>query len=63
MDDTIRVVIRWFDGYMESFRCSEVRFGESLPWMRLENGQNRHIPLHKVRWFTQRPESHECNLG
>ena len=53
------VTVRWFDGYMETFECSEVRFGGELLWMRLSNGQNRHIPLIKVRWFSQTPESHE----
>lgn len=55
----IDVTVRWFDGYLEDFKCSEVRFGSDLLWMRLESGQNRHIPLRQVRWFSQTPESHE----
>jgi len=45
------VTVRWFDGYKEDFRCTEIRFGNALLWMRLENGNNRHIPLNQVRWF------------
>jgi len=55
----IKVSVRWFDGYFESFECSEVRFGDSLLWMRLKNGTNRHIPLTHVRWYSVTPESHE----
>lgn len=53
------VNVRWFDGYLESFEVSEVRFGSDLLWMRLTSGQNRHIPLREVRWFSVTPESHE----
>ena len=55
----IKVSVRWFDGYLESFDCSEVRFGAYLLWMRLANGQNRHIPVSQVRWYSVSPESHE----
>lgn len=54
-----KVTVRWFDGYLEEFECSEVRFGSDLLWMRLVNSQNRHIPLRQVRWFSVYPESHE----
>ena len=57
--DEIQVSVRWFDGYFEGFKCSEVRFGSDLLWMRLMNGQNRHVPLRQVRWFSVTPESHE----
>lgn len=50
---------RWFDGYLEAFEASDVRFGSDLLWMRLVSGQNRHIPLREVRWFSITPESHE----
>lgn len=53
------VNVRWNDGYLETFDCSEVRFGSDLLWMRLKNGSNRHIPLRQVRWFSTTPESHE----
>lgn len=43
------VTVRWFEGYMEEFKATEVRFGSDLLWMRLENGKNRHIPLRQVR--------------
>lgn len=56
---SIIVNVRWFDGYLESFECEQVRFGDSLLWMRLISGKNRHIPLNKVRWFSTNPESHE----
>lgn len=53
-----KVSVRWFDGYLEEFAATEVRFGSDLLWMRLENGSNRHIPLREVRWFSMTPESH-----
>ena len=52
------VNVRWFDGYMETFTATEVRFGCDLLWMRLIDGQNRHIPLRMVRWFSTSRESH-----
>ena len=54
-----KVFVRWWDGYAEQFEVNEVRFGSDLLWMRLANGQNRHIPLRQVRWFSVNPESHE----
>jgi hypothetical protein len=57
--DKTKVSVRWHDGYLESFDATEVRFGSDLLWMRLESGQNRHIPLRFVRWFSCSPESHE----
>jgi len=59
----IKVSVRWFDGYIEKFKCDEVRFGSDLLWMRLSSGRNRHIPLKYVRWFSQTPESHEIREG
>lgn len=53
------VTVRWWDGYMETFDCTEVRFGCDLLWMRLADGKNRHIPLRHVRWFSLKQESHE----
>ena len=58
----IEVSVRWFDGYLEKFECSEVRFGSDLLWMRLVTKQNRHIPLREVRWFSVMPESHEKEI-
>jgi len=52
------VNVRWFDSYLETFEASEVRFGSSYLWLRLTDGQNRHIPLHQVRWFSLSVESH-----
>lgn len=54
-----KVTVRWFDGYMETFEATEVRFGSDLLWMRLTNGANRHIPLRAVRWFGMSIESHQ----
>ena len=48
---------------METFECTEVRFGCDLLWMRLASGQNRHIPLRHVRWFGLSKESHEPYQG
>ena len=55
------VTVRWFDGYIEEFEATEVRFGSDLLWMRLRNGKNRHIPLRSVRWFGMTIESHQTN--
>jgi hypothetical protein len=58
MANEIQVSVRWFDGYLEEFKASEVRFGSDLLWMRLADGGNRHIPLRQVRWYSVTPESH-----
>ncbi len=60
-DKDIVVTVRWFDGYLESFRARQIRAGEALLWMRLESGKNRNIPLRNVRWYSMYPESHEDN--
>ena len=54
-----KVTVRWWDGYLEEFECSEVRFGSDLLFLRLASGSNRHIPLRQVRWFSLEKESHE----
>jgi hypothetical protein len=59
---SIRVNVRWIDGYYESFDCTEVRFGLDLLWMELTDGKNRHIPLRSVRWFSVTPESRESTV-
>jgi len=59
----ITLQVRWFDGYLETFICSEVRFGCDLIWARLENNDNRHIPTRQVRWYSIYPESHGKNLN
>lgn len=39
------VIVRWWDGYIEVFETTEVRFGCDLLWMRLTNGEiKRHSP-------------------
>ena len=55
----IKVNVRWNDAYFESFEADDVRFGLDLLWIKLSNGQNRHIPTRQVRWFSIYPESHE----
>jgi hypothetical protein len=55
---TTLVNVRWADGYLEAFECSQVRQGGQILWMRLTDGQNRTIPLVGVRWFSTDPESH-----
>ena len=52
------VNVRWWDGYLETFEATEVRFGCTLLWMRLSNGENRNIPLWMVRWYSLSKESH-----
>lgn len=61
MENVNTVTVRWFDGYMEVFEATEVRFGSDLLWMRLKDGNNRHIPLRQVRWFGMSKESHQVN--
>lgn len=61
MEKINTVTVRWFDGYMEIFEATEVRFGCDLLWMRLKDGNNRHIPLRQVRWFGMSVESHQIN--
>jgi hypothetical protein len=56
--ETIKINVRWHDGYLETFEATECRFGSDLLWFRQTNGQNRHIPLRSVRWFSTTPESH-----
>ena len=56
----ILVNVRWNDGYLEHFICSDVRFGSDHLWLKLKEGTNRHIPLRQVRWFSLDPESHEA---
>ena len=52
MEVEIIVTVRWFDGYLEDFKCKEVRFGSDLLWMELSEGKNRHIPVRQVRWYS-----------
>lgn len=53
------VSVRWFDGCMEEFDATEVRFSSDLLFLRLADGKNRHIPLRQVRWFGMSKESHQ----
>lgn len=55
------VSVRWFDGYLEEFIVTEVRFGSDLLFMRLIDGKNRQIPLRNVRWFGMSKESHQSD--
>jgi hypothetical protein len=58
-ETNIIVNVRWKDGYLECFECSQVRQGGDILWLRLVDGQNRTIPLiGNVRWFSTDPESH-----
>lgn len=57
--DINKVTVRWWDGYMEEFETTEVRFGCDLLFMRLVDGKNRQIPLRGVRWFGMSQESHQ----
>ena len=63
MKEIKEVSVRWSDGYLEEFEVSEVRAGCDLLWMVLVNGQNRHIPLRTVRWFSINPKSYPKSLG
>jgi hypothetical protein len=48
----IKVLVRWWDEYMETFECSEVRFRHDLLQMKLVDGTNRKVPLQQVRWYS-----------
>ena len=61
MMEKILVNVRWWDGYLEVFEASEVRFGCDLLWIKLFAGTNRHIPLRNVRWFSTDPGSYEIH--
>lgn len=61
MEKINTVTVRWFDGYMEVFEATEVRFGSDLLFMRLKDENNRQIPLRQVRWFGMSKESHQIN--
>ena len=39
MEETNVVTVRWFDGYLEEFEATEVRFGSDLLWIRLKDGK------------------------
>lgn len=56
------VTVRWFDGYLEEFEATEVRFGCDLLFLRLKDGNNRQIPLRHVRWFGLSEESHQWEV-
>lgn len=61
--ETNIVTVRWYDGYLEEFKVTEVRAGGQLLWMRLENGMERSIPLNGVRWYSRSIESHQRLKG
>lgn len=65
MKDIKEVSVRWSDGYLEEFEVSEVRAGCDLLWMVLVSGQNRHIPLRTVRWFsiTDKKQLKSCSYS
>lgn len=59
-----QVTVRWWDGYLEEFAATDVRFGLDLLYLVLamDKGQgppNRHIPLRQVRWFSVYPPTKE----
>ena len=62
-EELIQVCVRWWDAYFEEFAAVQVRFGSDLLWIRTKEGNNRHIPLRHVRWFSVYPESHEEVYG
>jgi hypothetical protein len=59
MTKEIIVQVRWIDGYLETFECTDyVRASASFLSMRLTIGENRNIPMCNVRWYSRLPESH-----
>jgi len=50
-----QVIVRWWDGYLETFDVTEWRAGSDLLWLKLPDGHVRHIPLRQVRWFEPIP--------
>jgi len=54
--DNYKVVVRWRDGYIETFsNVSLWRAGADLLWLSLHDSHTRHIPLREVRWFEPIP--------
>lgn len=45
------IKVRWWDGYYEEFEAQKARAGAYLLWIKLTNGETRHIPLLQVRWY------------
>lgn len=61
-----QVTVRWWDGYLEEFAATDVRFGVDLLFLVLATEKdkaplNRHIPLRHVRWFSVYPPTQESN--
>jgi hypothetical protein len=52
MPEKLFVKVRWQDAYLEAFVCIDVRHSGALLWLVLDTGENRHIPLSAVRWFS-----------
>lgn len=44
------VKVRWFDGYYEEFKATEVRVGNYHLWVKLVDGE-RWLPNNQIRWF------------
>lgn len=57
MNEAVAVTVRWFDGYKETFEAAQVRFGFAMLWLKLTNGENRHIPFCQVRTFSTSRDS------
>ena len=50
-NSTKTVEVCWFDGYIEEFEVTEVKYDSDFLRMLLKNEKNRYIPLCSVRWF------------
>ena len=44
------VTVRWWDGYIETFKANEIRAGAYMLYIKLEKDERR-IPLQQVRWY------------
>ena len=53
------VTVRWCDGFMKTFNCTDIKFGCDQLRMLLRDSKNRCVPLRQVRWFSTSIESHE----
>lgn len=52
-----KVTVRWLDGFVENFECSEMRFSPGFIWLVLSIGVSRWIPTQNVRAFSVDPDS------
>ena len=51
-EETFLYVVKWLDGYYETFNVTEVKLETNSLYMKLESGEELRIPLINVRWHS-----------